>query len=187
MLLNGFLTLVISRPPPPYQQDKQNKWIRWIRRVLELRPILNDLWALIRTPLKEALTKPVCKQWIKEAKSFEASGFHPDFYPFCDSPCERNVQAFRQQFPHLDAGSCSTRRNLDTATDEQHRQLPVSAFNFTAAALTIYRHHMKPIEDVMDVLARFHDFDEMLLMAWEGGIEAGLEVLYEAIGIVRQD
>ena len=34
----------------------------------------------------------------------------------------------------------------------------------------------------MTNLAKFHDLDEVLLTAWRGGgIEAGLEVLYEAI------
>lgn len=47
---------------------------------------------------------------------------------------------------------------------------------------------MVDIDDVVELLAKFHDWDEALLEAWkDSGIEAGLEVLYEAIDVVRWD
>jgi hypothetical protein len=77
------------------------------------------------------------------------------------------------------------RRELD-GTAGQHRELTTSRFNFEAAAGAIYDKHMTDIEEVMRLLAKFHDFDEALLRAWkDSGIESGLETLYDAIDIVR--
>lgn len=69
----------------------------------------------------------------------------------------------------------------------KHRQLPGSAsFNYTAGAANIYDKYMLDIDGVMEALAVFHDWDEALLTAWtDSGIEAGLEILYDAIGVVR--
>lgn len=71
-------------------------------------------------------------------------------------------------------------------TTEQHRELISSRFNFEAGAGAIYDKYMADIEEVMGLLAKFHDFDEALLRAWkDSGIESGLGILYDAIDIVR--
>lgn len=77
------------------------------------------------------------------------------------------------------------RRELELAGYE-HRQLTGSNFNYTAGAETIYGKYMLNIDDVIQALAIFHDWDEALLRAWtDSGIEQGLETLYDAIDVVR--
>jgi hypothetical protein len=79
------------------------------------------------------------------------------------------------------------RRELES-TSQQHRELSSSTFNYTAAAEAIYGRYMVDIDDVMGLLAKFHDWDEALLVAWfESGIADGLEILYDAIDVVRTD
>jgi hypothetical protein len=157
--------------------------------ILKLRPILSDLWKLIREPLKEGLIKGSCRDWNALAQGFQAANYETvTHFPNCDRPCSEVQNAYNPEFPTtLPTGnaSCMVRRELKLAGGE-HRQLPASGFNYTAGTEAIYGKYMVDLEDAMQFLAVFHDWDEALLTAWtDSGIEQGLEILYDIVDVVR--
>lgn len=150
-------------------------------------PQIADLWTTIKEPLKMKLTKGECRRLNFLARSYEAANFDPDYFEDCDALCDEVKDIWPQVLPDtpLPPLPCITLggRELES-TPTQHRELTGAKFNYAAGAGAIYDKYMVPIEDVMGLLAKFHDFDESLLRAWkDSGIEEGLETLYDAIEI----
>jgi len=166
---------------------------------LELQDILGDLWGIIRGPVKNGLTKTTCTQINSWAKNFELAQFNATAaFPLCYADCQTIRSAYEAQFPGINLNlpcNDSTRRlegkeanNEDTPAlpdsriPSEQRQLTPSTFNFEGGAEAIFAKYITNVEDVMKVLAAFHDIDEEFLNAWKSlGIERGLETLYDLI------
>ena len=182
---------------------------------MDLQDILGDLWATIGNPLKMTLTKGECRRWNALARAYENTGFDPGYFSKCDTSCAAMQVTWQQLYPAipLPVDACTgytssptttpTRSPTTAAPSSSPTRSPSSSpvaqparrdlvgagsstFNFTRAAEALYVNKMGDIEEVMELLAKFHDWDEALLRGWfDSGIEAGLEILYDAIEIVR--
>ena len=67
--------------------------------IIELQRVLNELWLIIREPIKEGLSKSTCRQWNAMARGFEVANFSTSYFPLCDASCAEVQTVYSQMFP----------------------------------------------------------------------------------------
>ena len=66
---------------------------------IQLQRVLNELWLIIREPIKAGLSKSTCRQWNAMARGFEVANFSTSYFPSCDATCDEVQANYSQTFP----------------------------------------------------------------------------------------